>query len=91
MCPFMGGSAPAMANQIVEGYTLLTAVQLKRVTDPELELLQFEVDKIQRELRSQTVAQDDIQAIQARSRKLARITGAMQQLQATRAKRKRHA
>jgi len=80
-----------MANQIVEGYTLLTAVQLKRVTDPELELLQFEVDKIQRELRSQTVAQDDIQAIQARSRKLARITGAMQQLQATRAKRKRHA
>lgn len=91
MCPFMGGSAPAMANQIVEGYTLLTAVQLKRVTDPELELLHFEIERILRDLRSQIVAQDDTPAIQTRSRKLARITGAMQQIQATRAKRKRYA
>jgi hypothetical protein len=89
MSPFMGGSAPAMAGQIAEGYTLITAVQLKRVTDPEMDLLRFELEKILRDLRAEQVPLEDIPAIQARSRKISRVTGALQQIQAALTKRRR--
>ena len=89
MSPYMGGSALGMAEQILEGYVLLTSVQLKRLTDPEMDQLQFEVERKLRDLRGAVVPQDDIPAIQARSRKLMRLSGAIQQIQATRAKRKR--
>ncbi|MGE5236899.1 MAG: hypothetical protein ACM3O7_11175 [Acidobacteriota bacterium] len=91
MSPFMGGSAPAMAGQVADGYSLITAVQLKRVTDPEMELLRFELEKILRELRAEQVPLDDIPAIQARNRKITRVSGAIQQIQATIAKRRRSA
>lgn len=83
MSPFQGGSAPAMANQIVEGYTLVTAVQLKRLTDQEMAQLQFELERAGRDLRSLVVPVDDIPAIQARNRRLTRITGALQQIQSS--------
>jgi hypothetical protein len=89
MSPFMGGSAVAMAAQVAEGYALISAVQLKRVTDPELDQLQQELEKTMRDLRVQIIPQDDIAAIQAKNRKMTRITGAMQQIQMTRAKRRR--
>jgi hypothetical protein len=89
MSPYMGGSAPGMAEQITEGNIILSPVQLKRLTDPELDQLQFEVEKRLRELRGEAVPQDNSQAMQARSRKLMRLSGAIQQIQATRAKRKR--
>ena len=68
---------------------MISAVQLKRVTDPELDLLQQELEKTMRDLRVQIIPQDDIAAIQAKNRKMTRITGAMQQIQMTRAKRRR--
>jgi|WetSurMetagenome_2_1015567.scaffolds.fasta_scaffold748864_1 hypothetical protein len=89
MSPYMGGSALGMAEQILEGYVLLSPVQLKRLTDPEMDQLQFEVERKLRDLRGEVVPQDDIPAIQARSRKLMRLSGAIQQIQATRVKRKR--
>ncbi len=89
MSPYMGGSAPGMAEQILEGYVLLTSVQLKRLTDPEMDQLQFEVERKLRDLRGEVVPQSDVSAIQARSRKLMRLSGAIQQIQATRAKRRR--
>ena len=89
MSPFQGGSAPAMANQIVEGYTLVTAVQLKRLSDQELAQLQFELEKAGRELRGEIIPLDDIPAIQARNRRLSRVTGALQQIQAGLARRRR--
>lgn len=90
MSPFMGGSALGMADQICEGYILLTAVQLKRLTDTEMDQLQFEVERKLRDLRGEVVPQDNMPLIQARNRKLMRLSGAVQQIQATRAKRSRH-
>jgi hypothetical protein len=91
MSPFMGGSAPAMADQVAAGYTLITAVQLKRLTDPEMDQFQFELEKLLRDVRSEVVDQEDVSAIQARNRKIARISGVLQQVQATKAKRRRGA
>jgi hypothetical protein len=89
MSPYMGGSALGMADQICEGYVLLTSVQLKRLTDPEMDQLQFEVERKLRDLRGEVVPQTDVPAIQARNRKLMRLSGAIQQIQATRVKRKK--
>ncbi|MFH1176864.1 MAG: hypothetical protein V1750_05600 [Acidobacteriota bacterium] len=89
MSPYLGGSALGMADQIAEGYTLITAIQLKRLTDPELDQLQFEVERSLRDLRGSVVPQDDLPALQARNRKIGRMNGAIQQIQATRAKRRR--
>lgn len=91
MSPYMGGSAPAMANQIADGYTLVTAVQLKRVTDAEMNQLQFELEKILRDLRAEPVNLEDLPGVQSRNRKMTRITGAIQQINATMAKRRRSA
>ena len=90
MSPYMGGSALGMADQICEGYVLLTAAQLKRLTDAEMDQLQFEVERKLRDLRGEVVQQDNMPWIQARNRKLMRLSGAIQQIQTTRAKRKRH-
>lgn len=89
MSPFLGGSAPAMANQVAEGYTLLTAVQLKRLTDLELDQLQFELEKLLRDLRGQIIPADDIAGNQAKNRKVARVTAALQQVNLTRQQRHR--
>ncbi len=80
MSPYMGGSAPAMASQISEGYTLLTAVQLKRLTDPEMDLLLFELEKTLRDARGEQVDLEDIPALQVRNRKLSRIQNAVLQI-----------
>jgi hypothetical protein len=85
----MGGSAPAMANQISEGYTLLTAVQLKRLTDPEMDLLLFELEKILRDARGEQVDLEDIPALQVRNRRLSRIQNAVQQINMTIQRRRR--
>ncbi len=81
MANFMGGSAPAMANQVVEGYLLLNLGLLRGYLPSDLHLLRAELDKHLREVRSTSVAQDDAGANQARNRKLARINSAMQVLQ----------
>lgn len=89
MSPFLGGSAPAMASQIAEGYTLLTAVQLKRLTDTELDQLQFELEKLLRDLRGQVVPADDVAGNQAKNRKISRVTNALQQVSLARQQRAR--
>lgn len=90
MSPYMGGSAPAMANQIAEGYTLLTAVQLKRLTDPEMDQLLFELEKILRDARGESVDLEDIPALQVRNRKLSRIQNAVMQINMAVQRRRRH-
>ncbi len=89
MSPYVGGSAPAMASQVADGYTLITAMQLKRLTDPELDQFQFEVEKLLRDLRAQQVPLEDIAAIQLKNRKMSRLVNAIAQIQATLAKRRR--
>jgi len=78
MANFMGGSAPAMANQIVEGYILLSANTLRGFTPGELMLLRVELEKLQREARAVVPPQDDALAQQARNRKIARLSSALQ-------------
>jgi hypothetical protein len=72
----MGGSASAMARQIADGYTLVTAVTLKRLQVPELDTLLFELDKRLRDLRGAAVDLEDLKAIQQKNRTLSRIENA---------------
>ncbi len=89
MSPYMGGSAPAMASQVADGYTLISAPQLKRLLDNELDQLQVELEKILRDVRSEPMNLEDVPAINARNRKIARISGALQQIQMTKSRRRR--
>jgi hypothetical protein len=73
----MGGSAPAMAAQISDGFILLSASTIKGFTAPELSLLRSEIDKLLREARSVVPPQDDAHACQARNRRIARLNSAL--------------
>ena len=74
---FTGGSAPAMANQVAEGYLMLNAATLRGFSPGELGLLRQELDKLQRDARAVVPAQDDALAQQARNRKIARLSSAV--------------
>jgi hypothetical protein len=67
-----------MANQVLEGYFLLNKNTLKGFAPGELNLLKAELDKLQRGVRAEVPAQDDALAQQARNRKIARLSGAIQ-------------
>jgi hypothetical protein len=75
---FMGGSAAAMANQIAEGFILLSANTLKGFGPGDLNALRAELDKLQRETRAIVPPPDDALANQARNRRIARLSSAMQ-------------
>jgi hypothetical protein len=77
MGTFLGGSAYAMSRDIAEGYVLLSAVLLKGFTESELMQLRQQLEKVQREIRADQPATDDIQAIQKRGRKISRISSAL--------------
>jgi len=83
MGTFQGGSAPAMARQICDGYSLVSQVSLKRLTLDQMVSLEFELDKRLRETRSEVVAAEDQQATQARNRRISRIDGALRILRHT--------
>lgn len=74
---FMGGSAYAMANSLTEGYLLPSPVNLKRLTTGELRELQFEVEKILRDLRGVIPDQADTLALQKRNQRLLRLQQAL--------------
>lgn len=83
MGTFMGGSAPAMANQVSEGYTLLTTQMLKRLTLDQMQQLEFELDKRLRESRGTQPDLKDQQALQLRNRRITRIEGQIRVLRHT--------
>ncbi len=78
MASYMGGSAPAMASQIVEGYILVSGATIRGYVPAELNLLKAELEKLQREIRAIVPAQDDAMANQARNRKIGRLSSALQ-------------
>jgi hypothetical protein len=82
MANFIGGSAPAMASQICEGFLLLSTATLKGFLPGDLTNLRMEVDKLLREIRAVVPPQDDAQAQASRNRKIARLSSAMQVIQA---------
>lgn len=67
-----------MANQVAEGFILLSLNSLKGFTPGDLNLLRTELDKLQREARSEVPPADDALANQARNRRIARLASAMQ-------------
>jgi hypothetical protein len=81
MANWMGGSAPAMANQIADGYILLSSANLKGFLPGDLQNLKQELEKILRTVRSEAPPQDDALAQQARNRKISRISSALQVVQ----------
>ncbi len=78
MANFMGGSAPAMAAQIGDGFILLSLQTLKGFLPGELSLLRAELDKLLRDARAVVPPQNDAQAQQARNRRIARLSSALQ-------------
>jgi len=81
MANWMGGSCPAMANQIAEGFILLSANTLKGFLPGDLQALRVELDKLLRTARAEVPPQDDALAQQARNRKIARISSSLQVVQ----------
>ena len=77
MGTFQGGSAPAMANQICDGYTLVTQLVLKRLSLDQMNMLEFELDKRLRETRGEAIDLNDQPALQTRNRRISRIEGAL--------------
>ena len=73
---FMGGSAYAMANSLMEGYLLPSPVNLKRLSNEELRELLLEVEKLLRDLRAVIPDQSDTVALQRRNQKLLRLQSA---------------
>jgi predicted Rossmann fold nucleotide-binding protein DprA/Smf involved in DNA uptake len=81
MATFMGGSAPAMAAQIAEGFILVSQATLKGFQPAELNALRVELDRLLREVRAEIPPQADPQASQLRNRKLARLSSGIQVVQ----------
>ncbi len=81
MANWMGGSCPAMANQVVEGFILLSAANLRGFLPAELTAFRLELEKALRTIRSEVPPQDDAMAQQARNRKISRISSALQVVQ----------
>jgi hypothetical protein len=75
---FMGGSAPAMAAQIADGYILMSSHTLKGFTPGELALLRQELEKALRDVRALAPPQDDAAAQRARNHKIGRLSSALQ-------------
>jgi len=81
MANWMGGSAPAMAGQIADGFILMSSNTLKGFVPGELQLLKAELEKILRTVRAEVPPQDDAMALQARNRKISRLSSALQVIQ----------
>lgn len=73
---FMGGSAFAMARDIGEGYILLNASTLRRMSPEELKQLRFEVERLLTTIRGEPPAPDQMAVLQARNRKISRLNSA---------------
>lgn len=83
----MANPAWKTVSEIVDGYLSLSPVTLKRYQESELASLAIEIEKQSREVRSQAVPSDDVDAIQKKNRKLLRLQQATQVLGAYRSRR----
>jgi hypothetical protein len=70
-----------MAAQIAGGFTLLSLPNLKGFLPAELQALKFELERLQRNTRSEVPPQDDALAQQARNQKISRLSTALQVIQ----------
>ena len=73
----MGGSVHSMAKEVMDGFILITPHTLKKYNLEQLKTLNFELNKLLRELRGKNIATDDGKAVQQRNRKAQRLSSAM--------------
>jgi len=66
-----------MARDVSEGYILINANLLKRMTSEELRLLRFELEKMLTGVRGEQPALDNVMALQLRNRKISRLNSAV--------------
>jgi hypothetical protein len=78
---YMGGSAYAMANSLMEGYILPSPVNLKRLSVEEMRELGFEVEKLLRDQRSIVPDQSDTLSLQKRNQRLLKLSQAQSVIQ----------
>jgi hypothetical protein len=78
MANFMGGSAPAMAAQISEGFILVSTATLRGYSVGDLQNLRMELDKLLRTARAEVTPPDDAQAAAVRNRRIARLSSSLQ-------------
>ena len=81
MAHWMGGSAPAMASQVMGGFILMSAATLKGFTPADLQTFKLELEKALRGVRAEVPPQDDALALQARNHKISRLSSALQVVQ----------
>jgi hypothetical protein len=81
-----GGSAFSFARDIGEGYQIVTERSFKNLTKGEMDALAFEIDRALREIRGEQAPLEDLAAIQARSRRIQRLNGALMMLRTYRQK-----
>jgi len=74
MSKLIGGSAYGMVQQVADGYVLVTERTFKGLAPQDLQQILFEVEKHLRTLRGDQPAAEDVQAVQARHRKIQRLT-----------------
>ncbi len=70
---YMGGSAYAMANSLMDGYVLPSPVNLKRLNAEEMRELLFEIEKLLRDMRSVIPDQTDTLALQKRNQRILKL------------------
>jgi hypothetical protein len=78
MANFMGGSAPAMAAQICDGFILVSAATLRGYTVADLQNLRLELEKLLRSTRAEVPPDGDALAQAARNRKISRLSSSLQ-------------
>ena len=78
MANWMGGSCPAMANQVAGGFCTVTAASLRGFLHADLSSLKLELEKQLRNARAEVPPQDDALAQQARNHKIGRLSSALQ-------------
>ena len=86
--PVPGGSAFAFARDIGEGYQTVTERSFKGLSKGEMDQLAFELDRALRDIRGEQAPLEDLAAIQARSRKIQRLNGALMMMRSYRQKAK---
>jgi hypothetical protein len=67
-----------MANQVADGFILLSSANLRGFTPVELQTFRLELEKALRTARAEVPPQDDALAQAARNRKISRISSALQ-------------
>jgi hypothetical protein len=77
-----------MANQICDGFTLMSQAVVKRLDLNQMKELEFQLDKRLRETRGEPMDLTDQDGVTKRNRRISRIEGALRVLRHTMQQRK---